>query len=69
MSAQRLTAALVAVREARAMLERASAECWQNGDAATPGPVHWSAAVPAARSALNRALVELETLARERQTF
>ncbi len=56
-----LSAATAAVREAIDLLSRASAD-WRNGDAHQAGPVHWSAAVPAAWDALRRALRELEAL-------
>lgn len=55
----RLGVATAAVREAIDVLSRASAD-WRNGDAHQGGPVHWSAAVPAAWGALRRALRELE---------
>ena len=53
-------AATAAVREALDVLQRASSECWRNGDVRTPGPVHISAALPAVSAALSRALRALE---------
>lgn len=55
-----VSAATAAVREAIDVLRRASSECWRNGDVRTPGPVHISAAIPAAWAALSRALLALE---------
>ena len=52
-------AAADAMREALDLLSRASAN-WRNGDTHSTGPLHWSAAVPAAWQALSRALVALE---------
>lgn len=53
-----------AVLQALDLLSRASAD-WRNGNACSTGPVHWSAAVPAAWDALRRALEELEAHGRE----
>lgn len=52
-------AAAEQVRHALDLLHRASAD-WRNGDAHSAGPLHWSAAVPAAWQALSRALRALE---------
>jgi hypothetical protein len=54
-----VSAATAAVREALTVLERASSD-WRNGNAHVPGPVHWTAAIPAAWKALSRALEALE---------
>src|SRR5690242_13670517 len=59
LSQPNVSTATAAVREAAAVLERASSD-WRNGDARSTGPIHWSAAVPAARDALSRALLALE---------
>jgi hypothetical protein len=54
-------AATAEVREAIDLLGRVSTD-WRNGNPSAPGPVHWSAAVPAAREALSRALLILEEI-------
>jgi len=54
-----LAAANAAVRAALALLDRASSD-WRNGDPHATGPLHWSAAIPAAREALSRALLVLD---------
>lgn len=52
-------AATEEVRQALDLLRRASAD-WRNGEARLSGPIHWSAAIPAAWQALSRALRALE---------
>lgn len=54
-----VSTATAALRKALRLLERASND-WRNGDPETTGPLHWSAAVPAAREALNGVLLALE---------
>ena len=63
-----VSVATAAVREAIDVLSRASAD-WRNGDVHQAGPVHWSAAVPAAWDALRRALRELEALETQGTAF